>query len=278
MAKKPPGPKAAGLGAELRAIRKRRNLSLAEVATRLDRSESLISRLENGKRNIGAEEVSALLAVYGITGTERERIMTIARTLDEPSWHDPGLPGLPMDSVKLATYERDAVRITDWSPLLVPGLIQTMEYTRAFMLADGITEADIGSRLMARQRRQEILDRTEYSAFIDESVLSRKIGGARVLRRQIEHLIYVAETRRVAIRIVPGETDGHSGLAGPFMLLEFESGAPIVHVELARSGVFLSGLDDTAVYPATVDQLDALSLDGEESLQRLRTAAEATGE
>ena len=277
MAKKPPGPKAAGLGAELRAIRKRLDMSMAEVATRLDWSESLISRLENGKRNIDAEEVSALLAVYGITGTERERIMAIARTPDEPSWHDPGLPGLPMDSVKLATYEQHAVRITDWSPLLVPGLLQTMEYTRAFMLADGITEADVGSRLMARQRRQEILDRVEYTAFIDESVLGRKIGGARVLRQQIKHLIYVAEMRRASIRIVPGETDGHSGLAGPFMLLEFRSAAPIVHVELTRSAVFLTGLADTAVYPVTTNQLDALSLDGEESLQRLRAAAEAMG-
>lgn len=277
MARKPPGPKAAGLGAELQAIRKRVGMSMAAVAEQLGWSESTISRLENGRRNTDAEEVSALLVVYGVVAAERDRLMALARTPDEPSWHDPGLPGLPANSVKLATYERDAIRITDWSPLLVPGLLQTMDYTRAYMLSDGIAEADVGSRLMARQRRQEILNRVEYAAYIEEPVLSREIGGPRVLRRQIERLIEAAESELAAIRIVPGKSDGHAGLVGPFMLLELEQAPPIVHVELARSAVFLTGRDDTAVYPLTVRRLDALSLDKEQSLQRLRTAAGAIG-
>jgi transcriptional regulator with XRE-family HTH domain len=277
MARKPPGPKAAGLGAELRAIRKRLGLSMAEVATRLEWSESTVSRLETGHRNINSEEVSALLAVYGVTGAERDRLMAIARTPDESSWIDTDLPGLPAESVKLATYERDAVAITDWSPLLIPGLLQTMEFSRAYMLSDGIPEAEVGARLMARQRRQEILDRVAYTAFVDETVLTRQIGGPKIFARQLRHLVEVAEEGVVTVRVTPGNSDGHAGLISPFMLLEFELSAPIVHVELARSGVFLTGQNDTAIYPATVNRLDALSLDAEESLQRLCTAAGAIG-
>lgn len=281
MARRPPGPKAAVLGAELRAIRQRLRLSMLEVAKRLGWSESLVSRLETGRRNIDSEEVSALLAIYLITGTERERLMAMARTPDEPSWHDPGLPGLPVDSVKLAQFEEAAIAITDWTIGLVPGLLQTMEYTRAFMLADGIAEADIGSRLMARQRRQEILGHVQFTAYLDESALVKTIGGPRVMRRQIEHLIETAESGLAAIRIVPGKTDGHGGLVGPFMLLEFDPAngrsTPIVHVELSRSTVFLTGADDTAVYPEIVNRLDALALDKEQSLQRLRQAAGAIG-
>jgi transcriptional regulator with XRE-family HTH domain len=277
MPRKPPGPKAAGLGAELRAIRAGLTLSMAEVATQLGWSESTVSRLETGRRNTNAEEVSALLVVYGVTGTERDRLMTAARAPDETSWHDPGLPGLPAESVKLAAYERDASAITNWSPLLVPGLLQTMEYTRAFMLDDGIAEADVGSRLMARRRRQDILNRVTYTAFIDESVLCREIGGPKVLRRQIEHVVDVAESRLAAIRIVSGKADGHSGLMGPFMLIESEVAPPIVCVELARSSVFLSGEADTEVYSLTVNRLDSLALDGEQSLLRLRHAARAMG-
>lgn len=276
MPRKPPGPKAAGLGAELRAIRAGLKLSMAEVATQLGWSESTVSRLETGRRNTNAEEVSALLVVYGVTGAERDRLMTAARAPDEASWHDPGLPGLPAESVKLASYERDATAITNWSPLLVPGLLQTMEYTRAFMLADGIGEAAIGSQLMARRRRQDRLGRVAYTAFIDESVLCRAIGGRRVLRRQIEHMIEIANSL-AAIRIVSSKTDGHAGLAGPFMLIEFAAGPPIVCVELARSSVFLSGEADTEIYPLTVSRLDSLALDGEESLMRLRHAARAMG-
>jgi transcriptional regulator with XRE-family HTH domain len=277
MPRKPPGPKAAGLGAELRAVRRDLKLSMAEVADQLGWSESTVSRLENGRRNINAEEVSALLVVYGVTGTERDRLMTAARAPDETSWHDPGLPGLPAESVKLATYERDASAITDWSPLLVPGLLQTMDYTRAFMLADGVAEAAIGSQLMARRRRQDILNRVTYTAFIDESVLCRPIGGPKVLRRQIEHMIEMVDSRLAAIRIVSGKADGHSGLMGPFMLIESEAAPPIVCVELARSSVFLSGDADTDIYSLTVNRLDSLALDREQSLLRLRHAARAIG-
>jgi transcriptional regulator with XRE-family HTH domain len=275
MARKPPGPKAAGLGAELRAIRKRLKLSMAEVAGRLGWSESLVSRLETGNRNINIEEVSALLAIYGATGTERDRLMAMARTPDESSWLDTDLPGLPAESVKLATYEADAIKVTDWALGLMPGLLQSMDYTRAYMLSDGIPEAEIGSRLMARQRRQEILRRVEYTAFIDEGVLQRPIGGPRVLARQISHLVELAEDSAATIRITPGNTDGHAGLISPFVLLEFQHSAPIVHVELARSGAFLSGRSDTAIYPETVNRLDSLSLDVEQSLRLLRTAAGA---
>lgn len=277
MARKPPGPKAAGLGAELRAIRLRLKLSMAEVAQRLGWSESTVSRLETGRRNIDVEEVSALLAIYSVTGSERDRLMAIARTPDESSWVDTDLPGLPATSVKLATYEANANRITDWAPLLIPGLLQTMEFSRAYMLSDGIPEAEVGARLMARQRRQEILDRVTYTAFIDETVLARPIGGPKILGRQLRHLIDVIEEGAVTVRVTPGNTDGHSGLIGAFVLLEFEHATPIVHVELARSGVFLTGAKDTVIYPATVNRLDALSLDVEESLQRLRTAAGAIG-
>jgi hypothetical protein len=250
---------------------------MVEVAGLLGWSESTVSRLENGRRNIDAEEVSALLAVYGVTGAERDRLMAIARTPDESSWVDTDLPGLPATSVKLATYEATAVRITDWSPLLIPGLLQTMEYSRAYMLSDGIPEVEVGARLMARQRRQQILDRVGYTAFIDETVLSRPIGGPRIMARQLRHLIEVAMETAITVRVTPVNGDGHAALVSPFMLLEFEHSTPIVHVELARSGAFLTGQKDTAIYPLTVNRLDATSLDGEESVQRLREAVGAMG-
>jgi transcriptional regulator with XRE-family HTH domain len=279
VARKPPGPKAAALGAELRAIRTRLGRSMLDVAGQLGWSESMLSRLENGKRNIDVEEVSALLAIYGITGQERDKLMTMARTPDESSWLDRGLPGLPAETVNLATYEAapDLARITDWALALVPGLLQTMEYTRAFMLADGIPESEVGSRLMARQRRQEILNRIQYTAYLDESVLKRPIGGPKVLRGQVQRLIEMAQDESVKIRITPNKTDGHGGHAGSFVLLEFEHAKPVAHVELTRSGVFLTGEHDPEVYVRIVARLDSLSLGREQSLRLLRTAAGAIG-
>jgi transcriptional regulator with XRE-family HTH domain len=253
---------------------------MAEVAKRLEWSESTVSRLENGRRNIDAEEVSALLAIYGVTGRDRERLMAMARTPDEPSWLDNSMPGVHPETVKLAGFETDAVRLTDWAPLLVPGLLQTMEYTRAVMLGDQIPAGAVGSRLMARKRRQEeVLGRAQYVAYIDEFVLRRRIGGPRVHLQQLRHLREVIEEGPATVRITPVQTDRFLGWAGPFLLLEYQTATPIVHVELRRSGVFLTSPDDTDPYVAVVDQLASMSLDKGESVQLLdQVAGEIEGE
>ena len=222
--------------------------------------------------------MSALLAIYGVTGADRDRLMTMARTPDEPSWLDKELTGLTVDSVTLASYEADATRITDWSPLLVPGLLQTMEYTRAFMLADDLPDGVIGSRLMARQRRQDVLGRVHYTAFLDESVLHRQVGGPKVLAHQLRRLIELADESAITVRVLPGGTGGHPGLAGPFLLLEYPTAAPIVHVELCRSGVFLTGPDDADPYLRSVERLSTLALDAGQSRRLLvKVAAEIEG-
>lgn len=273
MTRRPPGPKVAGLGAELRTVRKRLSMTMAEVAERLGWSEATMSRLETGRRSIDTEDVSAVLAIYGVTGTDRDRLMAMARTPDEPNWLEIDLPGVPKDTGKLATYEANSSRLTDWSPLLVPGLLQTMEYSRAFMLGDGIPEREIGARLMARQRRQEQLINVEYTAYVAESVLGRPIGGRKVMRDQLRRMIDLVEERSATIHVVPCTHDAHGGLMSPFLLLEFDSVMPRVHVELARSAVFLTGEHEVAAYLAIVQRLHAISYGVEESLRALCTAA-----
>lgn len=270
MPKKPAGAKAAALGAKLRAIRKTRRMSMAEVAARLGWSESTVSRLETGNRNLAAEDVATLLAIYGINGPERDTLIAMAKTIDEPGWWETEFRGLPSSSVTLAKYESEATAITNWAPLLVPGLLHTMEYGRAYMLADGVPEDEAGSRLMVRKRRQDILDRIRYTAFLDETVLSRPIGGRRTLAAQLRHLHQAGE--RVSVRVVPVKVDAHPGLIGPFTLLEFDDTPPVVHVELRRSAVFLNGHADTYAYAETLNWLSSNSLDAQESRSRIADA------
>lgn len=265
-----PGVKAQGLGAELRATRKAGGKSMKQVAELLDWSEAKVSRAETGRRNISSEEVAALLAIYEVTGPDRDRLMAMARTPDEPGWLETVRRGLPSESIALATYEAHAQRVTDWSPLLVPGLLQTMDYTRAYMLADHIPEPEIGARLMARQRRQQILDRVTYVAYLDETVLHRRVGSRRIVVQQLRHICDMTEDGRVTLRLVPVDVDAHPGLIGGFMMLESESSPPVVHIEMARSGVFLSDAAATDHYVQTVTRLSELSLNPGESVMRVR--------
>lgn len=271
--------KAQGLGAQLRAIRQDRTELLAQdVARQLDWSPAKMSRLETGKQPISSDEVAAVLAILGVVGAERDRLMAMARTPDEPAWLDPVLRhALPGTSITLSAYEDEATAITDWSPLLIPGFLQTMDYGRAFMLADGIPETAIGARLMARQHRQQLLNQVPYTAFIDEAVLHRRVGDERVRRNQLRHLLDMGEQDNITIRLVAINSEIHSGLVSPFLLLEFEAKPPIVHVELSRSGVFFTEESETEPYTATLTRLVSISKEKADSLRAIQAMLEERG-
>ncbi|GAA2658450.1 MULTISPECIES: helix-turn-helix transcriptional regulator [Actinosynnema] len=272
-----PAKKAQGLGAQLRVIRKRSGLSMKEVADRMGWSEAKVSRMETGKRPVDSEEVSGILAIFKIVGVERERLMAMARTPEEPAWIETIRAGLPNESVTLATYENEAVSITNWSPLLIPGLLQTMETASAFMQLDGIPDHDIGARLMGRSHRQRMLERVRYTAIIDETVLHRRLGDEHTHRAQLRHLVDVAERERVAIRLIPVNSASHSALISPFMLLEFDHQPPIVHVELSRSGAFFVDPAETDVYVRQRAQLLSVSMDEANSVRLIQKLIEEKG-
>ncbi|MFD0203535.1 MULTISPECIES: helix-turn-helix domain-containing protein [Saccharothrix] len=275
MPRKSPGARERGLGAELRAIREavQPKLTVSRAAELLGWSKSLLSNLENGKRNTTAEEVAALLAIYHVTDGRREELIEKARGSHGPGLWERNLPGLPRESNTLAGYEAEAVRMLCWEPLLVPGLLQTMDYTRAFMLVDGVEPRDIEPRLMARLRRQQVLrGDVEYVALIGEAALRTTVGGSKAMAEQWRQVARAAEASNVDVRVVPSDVV-HPGMLGPFLLLEFKTATPIAHVEHQRSAMFLERGDATP-YVTTAARVEAVTLGATESLRLITARAE----
>jgi transcriptional regulator with XRE-family HTH domain len=94
MPRKPPSPKAKGLGAALREERNRAGVTLEQAASAIGLSKQVVSRLEKGQRNIAPDEVAGLLGRYGVTGRKRDQLLNLARTLHDPSWWEQSMPGM----------------------------------------------------------------------------------------------------------------------------------------------------------------------------------------
>lgn len=267
MPRKSPGAKAKGLGTELRILRERAGKKQADAAKALGCSVQVISRLESGGRNISEREVLVLLTVYEVAGPKREQLLMMARTLDDPGWWEHDMPGLTRESATLADYEERAYRITSWAPLLVPGLLQTMAYSRAYMLDDGIAPAEVEARLTTRLRRQHRLTHpdVEYLAIIGEPALCGIDRDMAV--EQLASLLAAGAQPNVSIRIAPMDRLKHAGRLGGFLALELPDEEPVVHVELARSGVFLDEPILTTPYFDTLSRVSRVALGGTESTQ-----------
>jgi Domain of unknown function (DUF5753)/Helix-turn-helix domain len=256
------------IGARLRAIRKERTtLSLEEAAKRTQWSLTTMSRIENGKRHVSAADVATLCTIYGLPLAERQELIEEAENPDGAGWWDRPLPGVPADMGTLASYEAEAIAITDWSINLVPGLLQTYEYAIGLMRSGLVPPADIEMRWLARLRRQQILGTLDYSAFVGEAALRTPFGGAEALKGQLGHLL-AARDRGIGIRIMP-EHRPHSLLTHSWMLLEFPRSRPVVYVEAWNGSLFLH--DDIAeMYFPLRDRLRQVALPAQESVAVLR--------
>ena len=170
----------------------------------------------------------------------------------------------------LASYEAEAHTVTDWSINLIPGMLQTYDYARAYMLDDGVPPDNMETRWMARLRRQQVLPKIDYTAFVGEAAIRTPFGG-RAFIGQLRHLLD-ANSRGIGIRIVPALRP-NIALAQSWMMLEFPDSPPIVHVELLRSAVFLHA-EETEIYTEHLAKLRKMSLSAVESRDMLRKLVE----
>jgi transcriptional regulator with XRE-family HTH domain len=257
-------PKARALGAALRDARNEANMSLRALGQMVDMDHTVLSRYESGERSPRAEDVASILMAVGVSGERREEILELSRGADDSRWLGMGLPEQHRQLRALLDIERTATRITDVSPLLVPGLLQTGDYARSIMMqGDSVPSSEIETRVAVRVGRRDALQRrnpAHLTALIGEAALRQAIGGLQVMVEQLEYLAVVAQWPNVDLRIVALNQDWHPGLEGPFSFVEFVKGDPLVHLETRASGLFLHEMIDVEPYRRAIDTVREAAL------------------
>lgn len=242
-------PRARALAAALREARVSGGIGLRELARRINISHTLVSQWENGHRLPKTEDVATVLTGIGVSAEERARIVELARHAGESDWLTAGIPGVSQKLAGVIECERTAVRITEWLPWSIPGLLQTSDYAREII---GPDEAKLTLRLARRDvltRRQPV----ELRAIIGEPALRQVIGSNSVMAHQLSNLL--SAPGNVTVQVVRIGHGWHPGLAGPFILYEFASSPPIVHLEPYRSSTFVYNERDVTDYARAADLL-----------------------
>ena len=245
------------LGAELRKARENAGLTQRGVADAAEiSSHSRIGEMEAGKRLLRPDELDRLLRVLNLSGSERSRLAALARPAGGPGALYAGMSGVSKILAQLIDYESAATRITDVSPLLIPGLLQTTDYARAVI---GGGDPDSVLRVTLRAGRRGILTRSdpcELHALIDSEALVRPVAPPAVMADQLRHILRLAELDNVSIQVVQSTTPGyHPMLAGPFELIEFAAAAPVVLLDHHRSSAFLWQREDVQEFMKAADLL-----------------------
>lgn len=164
--------------------------------------------METGARGLYADEVAALLGLYRVPAKLRRELLDLVRNGQDPNWWQTGHGQLPAAWKDLIQLEADATAIANFEPMLVPGLLQTAEYTSALFrgIDSSRSAAEVNALVATRMARQAILtghDATTLHAIIDEMVLRRPIGEPGVMRRQLEHLLSITDRSNIRLQVVP---------------------------------------------------------------------------
>lgn len=235
------------LGEALRQARKERRLALRDVAPVIRGSVSKISRMERGESPPKDRDVRDLVAFYQLSGERAHEIEGLLQQAKDNAWWQQYSDVTPNWLRRLIGLEAGATRIYCFENHVVPGLLQTSEYTRA-LISNGMPSADpeeVERRVRLRLERQRVVrgsHRPDIIAMLDEGILLRPVGGPAVMSRQLSHLIELSHQEGVNIRIVPFEHSASAAPSYPITHLTFGDGGPseLVYVELLDSAMYLS--------------------------------------
>ena len=178
-----------------------------------------------------------------------------------------------------AELESLATKICEFTPTLIPGLLQTAAYARAVIIEANpfATDEYVEEQVAARLERAHILkgpSQPEYWVVLHENALRIPVGGPAAMAKQLDRIASMIRERTLLVAVIPYSAGAHAAMTGDLRLMEFEEAPPTAYTETSFSGTLV---DNPAVVKRAERDYDLLrvaALSPEASLALIVSAAE----
>lgn len=267
------------IGRNLRLWREEAGLRGTDAAARLKWSPSKISKMEHAAQAIMPVDVLALGLIYEIDADERDRLFEDAQRAMQDGWWqeytEDELIEITRDYLEL---ESEAALLRTFKTDLIPGLLQTPDYTAALARA-ALPKADeetVRRRIEVRMIRQKLLIECENPLRV-EAVIGEAALRTAATREQLERLVEFANWPNITVQVIPFEAGAYPGMGSPFNLLGFteEHYEDVAYVENLRYGLLLEEPATVQSYRLCFTELRDIALDPDESIAMIAKVAEA---
>ncbi|RGD59441.1 XRE family transcriptional regulator [Kitasatospora xanthocidica] len=156
---------------------------------------------------------------------------------------------------------------------VMPGMLQTREYTRAVLTAVQRirnTVDDVDAALDARMDRQAMLHRSRrtFAILIEEQVLHGGVADAATMAGQLGTLIEFSTRPTVSLGIIPVHTGRRRSPAEDFYMFDDTQ----TSVELVSGHLRLTQPHEVAMYAAAFTEFTEMALFGHEARRRIASA------
>jgi transcriptional regulator with XRE-family HTH domain len=262
------------LGTQLRRLRESRGITAQAAARAIRGSESKISRIELGRNAIREIDVLDLLTFYGVGAVEREQLLNLAEQANRPGWWHRYNDILPDWFQSYVGMEEAATSIRVYEQQLIPGLLQTQQYTAAVLAFCDIPIGEAERHIILRKERQRRFTegRLRLWVVLEETALRRPVGSKEILRDQLRYLLSLSSRQNLTLQIIPAGTGGHAVPSG-FTLLRFnEADLPdVAYLEHLTSALYFDKKSDVDRYLLAMERLSVVSAKPSETPHTLTT-------
>ncbi|WP_329546171.1 helix-turn-helix transcriptional regulator [Streptomyces sp. NBC_01356] len=266
------------LGAELRKLREAAGVMSRDIAAFLGTSQAQISHIESGKNGISEGRLRKLAEFYACDDAQLiDALVEMASDRDK-GWWEEYRDVLPPKALDIAELEHHASYVRTFQAVHVPGLLQTEDRIRAasVFVEPDLPESRRENHVSFRMQRQRALDSgMPFDAIIHEAALRMRVGGPKVTRAQLEHLLRASERDSVTIRVIPFAADGFAGAGYPMQYV----GGPVPQLDTVQTDTGLGALfmyTDAQLhrYRGRLERTEVAALTQDASLDLIRHIAQ----
>jgi transcriptional regulator with XRE-family HTH domain len=267
---------------ELKHFREQAGLTGEQVAEPMGWSVAKVYRMEGDKVRILVRDVQRLLTLYQVTGAQADAVLELARQARVKDWWHQYSGAIPEWFQFYVGLEAAASAMHGYDSELVPGLLQTEDYVRAIMSTAPApeTDEDIERQILVRMERQKRLvapDAPDLWVVLNEGVIRRTVGGAKVMREQLTRLVEISKLGNVTLQVLTYDAGAHPAMHGSFKVMQFPDPADpdVVYVEAQTGALYLEKPEDVGRYSLMFDHLRAQALSTEASRDLMAQLANA---
>ncbi|MFC3576995.1 DUF5753 domain-containing protein [Streptomyces yaanensis] len=229
------------LGVQLSTARRMAGYTQRSLGDAVMLDEETIASIEQGRRALKPDLAELLDELLGTKGMLAAGVSKL-----------PEIDQFPMWAELYVQHEREAIALSWYDALVVPGLLQTEAYARA-LLGGRVPPYDadeLETKIAARVGRREILHRKvppTLSFVVWEPALCMPTGGRETHLDQLRFLREYSELPGLSFQILPLNRTSHAGNAGPFILLETPDHQHLAYTESQRGSQWVSDPDEVSI-------------------------------
>ncbi|RLV08737.1 transcriptional regulator [Streptomyces griseocarneus] len=268
------------LGQRLREIRKDSGLTARALAALAGWHESKCSRIEHGKAMPSDADIRAW-TLHCAAQEQTADLIATARNINGMyvEWRRTERSGLKSAQQSVLPLFERTHRFRMYQSWVIPGLLQTAEYTTAVLntIVDlRQTQDDVAEAVSIRMDRQRVLRSGDhrFAVLIEEWVLRTVIGDTSTMAGQLGHLIGVASLPSVSLGVIPmGTPRGPGWPVESFTMYDDAQ----VNVELVSAHLTVTQPREICDYATTFNALASIARYGTGARSLITAAIDALG-